>query len=355
MKKDILILGPSPFNEDINHSGGQLTAITNLVKYMEKNAITYDILDTFRSSYPPPTIIDKIKVSWSRYQELLALLNQNFYKGALVFGTFGLGYWEKLIFSLIIEKKEIKTLFFIRSGHFMESVIEKNYNIPIKRFLMNKISYIGHQGGKWERFYNKIRIDRNRLIKILNWIDIQEYSREFKEDTTFLYIGAMVEKKGVGDLIDTILKYKDLNRYKFIFAGGGTLLDRLKDKAKGIDNIIFKDWLDSEEVIKLYKSVDILILPSYAEGFPNVISEALNYRLPIISTNVGGISESVKNNFNGILFEPKNRFQLYRSIRRLGESRELREKFSKNSEEILITNHSIDINCQKLFNIFNIG
>ena len=154
MKKDILILGPSPFNEDINHSGGQLTAITNLVKYMEKNAITYDILDTFRSSYPPPTIIDKIKVSWSRYQELLALLNQNFYKGALVFGTFGLGYWEKLIFSLIIEKKEIKTLFFIRSGHFMESVIEKNYNIPIKRFLMNKISYIGHQGGKWERFYN---------------------------------------------------------------------------------------------------------------------------------------------------------------------------------------------------------
>ena len=98
-----------------------------------------------------------------------------------------------------------------------------------------------------------------------------------------------------------------------------------------------------------------MILPSYAEGFPNVISEALNYRLPIISTNVGGISESVRDNFNGLLIEPKNRFQLYKSIRRLGESRELREKFSKNSEEILKSNHSIDINCQKLFSLFGIG
>ena len=356
MKKDILILGPSPFNKDINHSGGQLTAIINLVKYMERKSITYDILDIFRSSYPPPTTTQKIKVSYNRYQELKNILNKSKYKGALVFGTFGLGYWEKLIFSLIIEKRGIRTIFFVRSGHFMESVIAKNYNIPIKRFLMNRISYIGHQGGKWEEFYDNVRVDKNRLVKILNWIDIQEYSREFKEeDTTFLYIGAVVEKKGVRDLIEIILKYKDLNRYKFIIVGGGTLLDELKDKTKGLDNIFFKDWLDSDEVIKLYKSSDVLILPSYAEGFPNVISEALNYRLPIISTNVGGISESVKDNFNGLLIEPKNRFQLYKSIRRLGESRELREKFSKNSEEILKSNHSIDINCQKLFSLFGIG
>jgi len=89
MKKDILILGPSPFNKDINHSGGQLTAIINLVKYMERKSITYDILDIFRSSYPPPTTTQKIKVSYNRYQELKNILNKSKYKGALVFGTFG--------------------------------------------------------------------------------------------------------------------------------------------------------------------------------------------------------------------------------------------------------------------------
>jgi len=354
MKKDILILAPSPFNKNINHFGGQLTAITNLVKYMDKRSISYDILDIFRSSYPPPSLIDKLKVSKSRYRELKSILKENSYRGALVFGTFGLGYWEKLIFSLIIEKKSIKTLFFVRSGHFMESVIEKNYNIPIKKFLMNKISYIGHQGGKWKKLYEEVRIDKHRLVKILNWIDIQEYNREFKDETTFLYVGAIVEKKGVLDLIEVLLKHKDLNHYKFIFVGGGTLLEELKNKTKDKNNIIFEGWLDSKEISKIYNRADVLVLPSYAEGFPNVISEALNYRLPIISTNVGGISESVKDKYNGILIEPKNSFQLYKSIRRLGEDRELREKFSKNSEEILKNNHSIDINCKKLFNLFNI-
>ncbi len=352
-KKDILILAPSPFNNNITHAGGQLTAIINLVKYMEQHAISFDILDIFRSSYPPPSTIDKLKISWSRYRELKNMLKKNKYKGALVFSTFGLGFWEKLLFALYIERQNIKTLFFIRSGHFMESVKEKNYNIPIKRFLMNRVSYIGHQGGKWKRFYEKIRINRSKLVKILNWIDIKEYKKEFGETTTFLYVGALVKKKGVIDLINVILKHKDLHSYKFIFVGGGPLLDDLKKQVEEIENIMFTGWLDSNEVAKIYESSDVLILPSYAEGFPNVIAEALNYRLPIISTNVGGVSESVKDNYNGLLIEPKNSFQLYRSIRRLGESRELRERFSKNSETILIKNHSIDVNCKKLFQLFN--
>ena len=354
MKKDILILGPSPFNKNINHAGGQLTAISNLVEYMDRESISYDIIDIFRSSYPPPSNIDKLKMSWSRYKELKAILNKNSYKGALVFATFGLGFWEKLIFALMIENRGVETLFFIRSGHFMNSVIKKDYNIPIKRFLLNRLSYIGHQGGKWEEFYRKVGVKRDKLIKILNWIEIRDYSREFSDNTTFLYVGAIVEKKGVIDLFDVISKYNELKKYNFIFVGGGSLLDELSYKSRNFKNIKFMGWLKQDEVAKIYKRADVLILPSYAEGFPNVISEALNYRLPIISTNVGGISESVIENFNGFLMNPKDRLKLYKSIRKLGESKELKEKFSKNAEKILYKNHSIDNNSKKIFNLFNI-
>lgn len=354
MKRDILILGPSPFNRDINHAGGQLTAISNLVKYMDRESISYDIIDIFRSAYPPPSNIDKIKMSISRYRELKSTLKKRSYRGALVFATFGLGFWEKLIFSLTIEHKGIKTLFFIRSGHFMESVIKKNYNIPIKKFLLNRLSYIGHQGGKWEEFYKKIGVNKDKLVKILNWIEIRDYSREFTDNTTFLYVGAIVEKKGVSDLVNVILKHSDLKKYNFIFVGGGSLLDELRYKSRDLPNIKFTGWLTQDEVAKIYERVDVLILPSYAEGFPNVISEALNYRLPIISTDVGGISESVIDNYNGFLIKPKDRLKLYKSIRRLGESKELKEKFSKNAQKILYKNHSIDNNSKKLFELFNI-
>lgn len=317
MNRDILILGPSPFNRDINHAGGQLTAISNLVEYMDRESISYNIIDIFRSSYPPPSNIDKLKMSLSRYRELKSVLERDRYRGALVFATFGLGFWEKLIFALMIERRGIETLFFIRSGHFMNSVIKKDYNIPIKRFLMNRLSYIGHQGGKWEEFYKKVGVKRDKLIKILNWIDIKDYSREFSDKTTFLYVGAIVEKKGVADLVNVILKHNDLKKYKFIFVGGGSLLDELRYKSIHLDNVKFMGWLNQDEVAKIYERVDVLILPSYAEGFPNVILEALNYRLPIISTNVGGISESVIDNYNGFLMQPKDRLKLYKSIRRL--------------------------------------
>jgi len=355
MKKDILILGPSPFNPNINHAGGQLSAITNLLKYIDQHNISYEILDTFRSTFPPPTLKDKIVEGFRRYKELKKILEVSTYSGALVFGTSGLGYWEKLLFSLTIEKKGIKTLFFVRSGHFMESVIKQKFKVPLKKYLMNKISYIGYQGGKWKEFYISVGVEEHKLVKILNWIEIQEYTKEFTSDkVTFLYVGWMVEKKGIIELIDVILEHRDLDNYEFIFIGGGTLLDeyRAKIETLGITNIQLKGWMNSKDITSFYEKADALILPSHAEGFPNVILEALNYKLPVISTDVGGVAESVIDNSNGFLFEPKDKKRLYENIKKIGSSLALREEFSKNSEDILKRNHSIDINCKKIFDLF---
>lgn len=355
MKKNLLILGPSPFNKDINHAGGQLTAITNLIQYVEKNEISYDIVDTFRSSFPSPSIKNKLFSSFRMYRELRIKLKKNIYNGAVVFTSYGFGFWEKLFFSLFIERHRTKTLFFIRSGHFMQHVIDKKYRVPIKKFLMNRVSYIGHQGGNWKSFYTHLGIKKEKLIKVLNWIEISNYSKQFNEDkVTFLYVGWMVEKKGVREFIDVILENRTLDRFNFIFIGGGTLLEELKYKVEDSlsTNIHFTGWLEKNEVIPYYKKVDGLILPSYAEGFPNVILEALNHSLPIIATDVGAISESIIDGKNGFLIEVKNKEELLSSILKLGASQKLRERFSKNSKKILIDNHSIDSNCKKIFNLF---
>jgi len=356
MKKDLLILGANPFNKDINHAGGQLTAITNLIKYIEKNDISYDVIDIFRSTFPKPPISKKILMSWCKYRELKDKLNNCSYKGAIVFASYGFGYWEKLFFALTIEKYNIKTLFFIRSGHFMQSVIDKEYRVPIKRFFMNKISYIGYQGGNWEAFYLKFGIKKEKLIKILNWIEIKKYKRSFNDyKVTFLYVGWMVEKKGVNELVDVILENSDLDKFNFIFVGGGTLIDSLVSRVKKLNrdnNIKFTGWLNHKEVERYYKEADVLVLPSHAEGFPNVILEALNYRLPIISTNVGAISESVIDNYNGFLINVNNKQELFDAILKLGSSKKLRQKFSQNSEKVLLKNHSIEKNCKIIFDLF---
>ncbi len=355
MKKKLLILGPSPFNKDINHAGGQLTATTNLIQYIKNNRISYDIIDTFRSTFPVPSIKNKLFSSFRMYRELRTNLKNNSYNGAVVFTSYGFGFWEKLFFSLVIERHTVKTLFFIRSGHFMQHIIDKKYKVPIKKFLMNRLSYIGHQGGSWNSLYTNLGIKKEKLIKILNWIEINKHSKEFDNSTvTFLYVGWMVEKKGVRELINVVLENRTLDKFNFILIGGGTLLEELKCKVEKSPstNICFTGWLEKNEIIPYYKKVDGFILPSYAEGFPNVILEALSYKLPVIATDVGAISESIIDGKNGFLIKAKNRQELLSSILKLGESKKLRAEFSTNSEKILIDNHSIDNNCKKIFNLF---
>jgi len=359
MKKDLLILGPNPFNKNINHAGGQLTAVTNLIRYLDSIKSSYTIIDTFRSTFPPPSTISKLRDSWYKYLELKRVLKKFDFRGAVVFASYGFGYWEKILFSIIIENSGLKTLFFIRSGHFMQSVKDKNYRVPIKRFLMNRVSYIGHQGGDWQEFYNLMGIKQEKLIKILNWIEINNFDKQFDKNKTnnrvaFIYIGWIVEEKGVNELLDVILENRSLNQFDFIFVGGGTLLEEMKQKTQNANrkNIKFTGWLKHNEVELYLKKSDVLILPSHAEGFPNVILEALNYGLPIISTDVGAISESVIDNYNGFLIKPKDKEKLLSSILKLGKFEQLRESFSINSKKILLENHSIEKNCNKILNLF---
>ncbi len=147
---------------------------------------------------------------------------------------------------------------------------------------------------------------------------------------------------------------RDLDSYIFRFAGEGTLYEKLIQRIKenDIKNIELLGWMDENQLKEEYEKADVFVLPSHAEGFPNVILEALNYRLPIISTNVGGIPDSVIDKYNGYIIEPKDNEALYKSIKKLAESEKLRSEFSKNSEEILKQNHNFNKNCQKVFEVF---
>lgn len=126
---------------------------------------------------------------------------------------------------------------------------------------------------------------------------------------TFLFLGAIGERKGVYDLLKAVAMLKQSGySFKLIVGGNGEVERFLKEvQGAGLEDVVdFRGWISGDQKDELLRNSDVLLLPSYAEGLPISILEAMSYGRAIIATPVGGIPEVVKDGINGIMVEPGN-------------------------------------------------
>lgn len=129
-----------------------------------------------------------------------------------------------------------------------------------------------------------------------------------------LFVGRLVEIKGVSYLIDAMRSVDDAVLY---IVGKGPLEHELKQQASDMaDKVFFMGPRTHQELSTIYASADIFVAPSITtqdgnrEGFGLVIIEAMASGLPVIASNLGGIVDIVQNGRNGMLVEEKNVQQL---------------------------------------------
>lgn len=128
------------------------------------------------------------------------------------------------------------------------------------------------------------------------------------EPLRLLYLGIINDLKGVFDLLEVMADNKERWRGRVrLTIGGSGETDRLLERieALGLSDIVnFIGWTSGDAKEKAFADSHIMILPSYSEGLPMSILEAMIRRMPIISTPVGGIPEVVTSDVNGFLLAP---------------------------------------------------
>lgn len=191
---------------------------------------------------------------------------------------------------------------------------------------------------KWKQYFETITSIPTVAI-VENLIPpVDEIQKDSCNDNKvhLLFLGLITEEKGIFDLLKLVSEKKSFfyeNNAVFHIAGNGEV-DRLLEliDSYNLGEIVkFEGWVAGEHKINLLKKMDAFILPSYAEGLPLSILEAMSFSLPIIATNVGGIPEIVENNINGYLISPKNNSQLFEAISKIVAQPELREQMGKSS------------------------
>jgi glycosyltransferase involved in cell wall biosynthesis len=140
--------------------------------------------------------------------------------------------------------------------------------------------------------------------------------------------------KGVYDLIQALT---DLD-VQCVVVGGGpdeNYLRRIVLAAGLADRIHFTGPLPHQAVGRLYRHAYALIHPSYAEGFPLVVIEAMTNGLPVIVARTPGIDEIIEDGLNGLLFEPGDVSKLRSLVRRVFDDKPLRDTLSLKAAEAM--------------------
>jgi glycosyltransferase involved in cell wall biosynthesis len=144
----------------------------------------------------------------------------------------------------------------------------------------------------------------------------------------------MNHDKGTYDMLKAISDNAAKLRGKFkLNIGGNGETEKVLTfiEQNGISDIVeFYGWVSGDEKVKLLNESDVYILPSYYEGLPISILEAMSYRMPIISTPVGGIPEIVDES-NGVLVEPGNTKQISEAINTFLNNKDRLQTMGENS------------------------
>jgi len=331
-KPQILMLGP-----DFRVKGG----ISRLVpKYF--NSI---LAESFNLKYLPTHIdgtkIQKFFIAVEAVFKFFLILFQNPPSIIHIHFSSGPSFYRKSVFAFIARLFRIKTVLHCHAFDFDDfyqksPVVSKRY---IEKILKSA-DRILVLSCFWKNVFGRIS-GRNDISIIPPALPIPLPDKREKQKNYFktvLFLGKLEKRKGIYDLIEAAKSILDKTpETKFLFVGNGEIEKVQKIcKDKGIETqVICAGWAEENEKSAFLKESDMLVLPSYNEGLPMAILEAMAYGLPVISTRVGGIPEIITEGENGFLIEPGDITALKNSIVSLLDSEKLRKEMGeKNRKKI---------------------
>lgn len=243
-------------------------------------------------------------------------------------------FWRKRIFIFLAKLYGKKVVFHVHGGKFKDFTAGNRQAVLQS---LQKTDVVIALSDYWEEFFEK-ELNCPCVEVVPN---IVPHPRLTAQDSAgfveALFLGAINDNKGIFDLVNVIAEHQDTLRSRFcLHIGGIGETKRLKSliAQHGIDDMVkYEGWIGEEQKAKLLSQADFFILPSYVEALPISILEAMSYRLPILSTPIGGIPEIVTNEKNGLLVEAGNKDSLFVSLQRMVNDAEMRSSMGKISYE----------------------
>ena len=349
MKKKVCMVVPS-----FTAKGG----ITSVVNGYRNSQLTEDYDVRFIETYCDGSVIQKTSKALSAY--LKFIYTALFWKPNLVHvhSSFGGSFYRKALIIEIASLSKIPVVNHVHGADFDEfyrkksqkkkKTIEKIYNKCIRTIALSE---------EWKK--NLAEIVPEQTIRVVeNYGILQEdlIKEKFTKPNNklILFLGFICERKGCFDIpaiVDQVCR--KIPDARFILGGSGEI-EKVKQKlrAKYKENVEFPGWIRNEQKKQYLRDADIFLLPSYNEGMPMAILDAMGCGLPIVSTDVGGIPKIVRQGINGYLYKPGDSKSMACAIIEYLTDDEKRLKAGRESVDVIRKSYSLQQNIDKLERVY---
>ena len=196
-------------------------------------------------------------------------------------------------------------------------------------------------GEEAKRFITEeLMVPCHRVEVIINGVPEPSHQRRVVAESPIqriFFLGNLLERKGVSDLLQALsLPGFDAMRLEVTLSGGGDITAyQAKAQQLGIANFVrFTGWADQQQVAQLMAQADVLILPSYDEGLPLVILEALANSVAVVCTPVGEIPAILSDGVNACFVQPGDVSGIAHALQRVLNEPLLRQTLEQNGRRL---------------------
>ena len=315
-RPSLLIVGAFP-PPSAHLFGGIISSCHALLQSSLPRRFQLTLVDSTAISNPSPVLPIRAMYALKRMLTYFIRLEQTRPDAVLLFASSGGSLIEKGLMAHYAQLRGIPVLIFPQSGRILHYLERSCLHRWAVYFALIKPTRVLCQGEQWQAFI----VDKlNRSIHVApllrSWtatpkllsIGAQRVHTPPNAKPRLLFVGWLDRAKGVLDLLTAIKCLPNNLKPELDLVGEGDVSTTARQYVKEHKlnkQVRFRGWLIGEDLLDAYRTADMFVLPSWFEGLPNAMIEAMAARLTIIVSNVGNIPSVVVDGKNGILIPPK--------------------------------------------------
>ena len=316
---------------DVAGQGGIASVVSNYAHSEEYNSLGVVNFSTHSSAHDGSNLLYFLR---SLFRIIPFLLSKDF-SLFHIHSASRKSFFRKSIVFWMAKIFRKKTIFHFHGGAFLDfydkesSALAKSYIIAT----LSNADKVMVLTNSWKKIFS-MRFPRADILTMHNPVFFPGQCEADRDGNTLLYLGRVSKEKGFFDLVRALkLVSVVLPDIQLLYGGDGDIeeADKMLHDFGLSGRAKFLGWVSGSEKRKLLRTSDIFLLPSYSEGLPVGILEAMSEKLPVIATCIGGIPDIITNGETGILIEAGDINSLAEAIIDLLKNTEDRSNMAKNA------------------------